>query len=71
MKKIYLINAIANLPDDATILFGNEHEQFSGNFADKIIYDEYDNKILITNRFCDSVPNKYGEVIFEDETEEE
>lgn len=71
MKKIDLIKAIANLPDDATILFGNDGEQFFGSFADKIIYDEYDNKILITNQFCDSVPNEYGEVIFEDETEEE
>ena len=42
-----------------------------GNFADKLIYDEYDNKILITNSFCDSVPNEYGEVIYEDEIEEE
>lgn len=71
MKKIDLINAIAKLPDDATILFGNEHEQFFGNFADKIIYDEYNDEILITNMFCDSVPNGYGKVIFEDETEEE
>ena len=71
MRKIDLINAIAKLPDDAIILFGNDKEQFIGNFADKIIYDEYDDKILITNRFCDSVPNKYGKVIFEDETEEE
>ena len=71
MRKIDLIKAIANLPDDATILFGNDDEQFIGSFADKIIYDEYNNKILITNRFCDSVPNEYGEVIFEDETEEE
>ena len=71
MKKSDLLKSIANLPDDAIILFGNDKEQFVGSFADKLIYDEYNNKILITNSFCDSVPNKYGEVIYEDEIEEE
>ena len=70
MRKIDLIKAIDNLPDDATILFGNDKEWFFGNFADTIIYDEYDNKILVTNKVCDLKP-KDGKVIFEDEIEQD
>lgn len=71
MEKIDLLETIANLPDDATILFGDYSKNFIGGFADLIIYDKFNNHILITNKLCDSVPNEYGKVIFEDETEEE
>ena len=71
MKKSDLLKSIANLPDDAVILFGNYEVHVVGSFADKLIYDEYNNEILVTNRFCNPMPNEYGEVIYEDEIEEE
>ena len=71
MTKKDLVKAIANIPDDAEVLFGNKEEQFIGNFADKVIYDEYDNKVLVTNKYCDPIPNKYGEAIYEDIVEED
>ena len=71
MTKKDLVKAIANIPDDAEVLFGNKEEQFIGNFADKVIYDGYNNKVLVTNKYCDPIPNEYGEAIYEDIVEED
>lgn len=71
MTKKELVKAIANIPDDAEVLFGNKEEQFIGSFADKVIYDGYNNKVLVTNKYCDPIPNEYGETIYEDKIEED
>lgn len=68
MTKKELIAALANINDDAVILFGNTELQFFGSFATKVYINSGDdnNKVLITNSHVDKTAPEYCELLHED-----
>lgn len=65
MTKKELIAALANVNDDAIILFGMKESQFFGGFATQV-YSNGD-EVLITNKHTDAKAPAYCELLHEDE----
>lgn len=66
MTKKELIAALANVNDDAVILFGMKESLFFGGFATRI-YTNGD-EVLITNKHTDPTTPAHCELLHEDET---
>lgn len=65
MTKKELIAALANVNDDAVILFGMKESMFFGGFATQV-YSNGD-EVLITNKHTDAKVPAYCELLHEDE----
>lgn len=70
MTKKELIAALANVNDDAVILFGNAEPQFFGSFATQIYIKSGSDEVLITNWHTNKTTPKYCELLHEDEDED-
>lgn len=68
MNKKELIAALANVNDDAEILFGMKEEQYFGAFATQVYLDWDGEKVLITNEHTDATTPVYCELLHEDKT---
>lgn len=68
MTKKELIAALANVNDDAVIMFGNKEPQYFGSFATQVYVNSgSDNdRVLITNSHVDKTTPEYCELLHED-----
>lgn len=64
MTKKELIAALANVNDDAVVLFGTKESQFFGAFATQIYTNG--NEVLITNQHTDATTPICCELLHED-----
>lgn len=69
MTKKELIAALANVNDDAVVLFGTKEIQFFfGAFATQVYINWDSNEVLIANKHTDATTPVYCELLHEDKT---
>ena len=68
MTKKELIAALANVNDDAVVLFGTKEIQFFGAFAPQVYINWDSNEVLIANKHTDATTPVYCELLHEDKT---
>ena len=66
MTKKELIAALANVNDDAVVLFGTKEIQFFGAFATQVYINWDSNEVLIANKHTDATTPVYCELLHED-----
>ena len=68
MTKKELIAALANVNDDAVVLFGTKEIQFFGAFTTQVYINWDSNEVLIANKHTDATTPVYCELLHEDKT---